>query len=276
MRHKQPSLTAQGAAGYRAAHQTADGGAIFRDPFARRILGAQGCNAADRQAADPDSRPLRLFVAARSRFAEDALTAAVSRGLRQAVVLGAGFDTFALRNPHAGLRVFEMDHPATQDWKRARLAEEGIVLPESLTFVPIDFERQTLDEALAPCGFAMNRPAFYLWLGVVPYLSRDAIDAVLRFVAGRPDSEVVFDYSEPIENYPPERRAHAVALRERVAAIGEPLISTFDPRALATMLHGMSFSDLEDLGGAALAARFFGVQAASEGGGPHLMRARCA
>jgi methyltransferase (TIGR00027 family) len=138
-----PSLTARGAAGHRAAHQQLDSGSVFRDRFAREILGAEGCAEADERARDWGLRPLRLLIAARSRFAEEALAATVAAGLRQAVALGAGLDTFALRNPHAqrGLRVFEVDHPATQAWKRRRLAEAGLDVPPLLTFVPVDFER---------------------------------------------------------------------------------------------------------------------------------------
>ena len=120
-----PSQTARGAAAYRAVHQTLDGGSIFRDPFALRILDDETRAGLDGIAADESLRPMRLLIAARSRFSEDMLSAAVTRGIRQVVVLGAGLDTFALRNPHAGvgLRVFEVDYPATQAWKRERLKD---------------------------------------------------------------------------------------------------------------------------------------------------------
>ena len=139
-----PSQTARGAAAYRAVHQTLDGGSIFRDPFALRILDDETRAGLDGIAADESLRPMRLLIAARSRFSEDMLSAAVTRGIRQVVVLGAGLDTFALRNPHAGvgLRVFEVDYPATQAWKRERLKDAGIEIPASLIFAPVDFERQ--------------------------------------------------------------------------------------------------------------------------------------
>jgi methyltransferase (TIGR00027 family) len=272
---KQPSLTARGAAGHRAAHQILERGAIFSDPFARRILGAQDCALADQRASDRDTRPMRLFLAARSRFAEDALAAAVSRGLRQAVVLGAGSDTFALRNPYADLHVFEVDHPATQSWKRARLSEEGIAIPDKLIFVSVDFERENLSERLAACGFRLDRPAFFLWLGVVPYLTREAIFAVLRFIATQRDSEVAFDYSEPLENYPPDGRIRAEALAARVAKAGEPFLSHFEPAELRAALREMGFAEIEDLDAADIATRYFaGIEA--RGGGAHLLRARVA
>src|SRR5450432_3003501 len=176
MQTGQPSQTARGAAAYRALHQTLEGGVIFNDPFALRILDDETRAGLDERAADLSLRPLRLFIAARSRFSEDTLAAGVIRGVRQVVVLGAGLDTFALRNPHAsqGVRVFEVDYPATQGWKRDRLKQAGLALPASLTFASVDFERQSLAEGLAAAGFRADAPAFFQWLGVVPYLTRDA------------------------------------------------------------------------------------------------------
>ncbi len=275
MQTKHPSLTAQGAAAHRAVHQIREGGAIFTDPFARTILGEEACTAADAEAVDPATRPFRLFMAARSRFAEDALAASVARGVRQVVVLGAGFDTFALRNPFSDLRVFEVDHPATQAWKRERLAQMGVAPPVTLTFVSIDFEREDLAERLRGNGFRLDLSAFFIWLGVVPYLRREAIAAVLRVVAALPNSEVVFDYTEPLENYPPERRSHHAALAERVAAIGEPFLSHFEPGEVMRELHALGFAECEDLNIAAIAARFFGTPPGKtiSGGGPHIIRA---
>src|SRR5580704_4113629 len=123
MQAGQPSHTARGAAAYRALHQTLDGGVIFRDPLALKILDDETRATLDEVAANPALRPMRLFIAARSRFSEDSMAASVARGVRQVVVLGAGLDTFALRNPDAGVRVFEVDYPATQGWKRERLKQ---------------------------------------------------------------------------------------------------------------------------------------------------------
>jgi methyltransferase (TIGR00027 family) len=170
----QPSQTARGAAAYRAIHQRLDGGVIFSDPFAARILDDETRARLDETAADPSLRPWRLFIAARSRFSEDTLSACVARGVRQVVVLGAGLDTFSLRNSHAGqdVRVFEVDYPATQGWKRERLKQAGLAVPASLTFAPVDFERQSLADGLSAAGFQASRPAFFQWLGVVPRRSR--------------------------------------------------------------------------------------------------------
>jgi len=278
MQGRAPSRTAHGAAAHRAVHQTVEAGAIFADRFARVILGEEACAIAEQKAADPSTRPVRLFMAARSRFAEDALSAAVSRGVRQAVVLGAGLDTLALRNPHArvGLRVFEADHPATQAWKRDRLAQLGLAVPATLAFVPVDLERRSLADALLAAEFRPGSPAFFIWLGVVPYLTREAVSATLTFIAGLPGSEVVFDYSEPLENYPSERRARIQARSAHVAGLGEPWLSHFDPGDLAAELRGIGFTELEDLGPGDIAVRFFGAVKgkASSRAGAHVLRAR--
>jgi methyltransferase (TIGR00027 family) len=277
MNERQPSRTALGAAGYRAAHQLLEGGKVFSDPLARTILGDGADAIIAALSAGPAQQRMRMFMAARSRFAEDCLGVAVSRGVRQAVVLGAGFDTFALRNPYLdlGLRVFEVDHPATQAWKRKRLSEVGLAIPASLTFAAIDFENDDLGLGLRDAGFDPDRPAFFIWLGVVSYLGRTAIAATLRYIASIPESEVVFDYSEPLENYPPEGRAEIVALAAYTAEIGEPWLSHFDPDEIARELRGYGFGDLEDLGMAQMAVRYLGAPAGTPNSGPggHMIRA---
>jgi methyltransferase (TIGR00027 family) len=274
----QPSHTARGAAAYRAIHQTLEGGAIFSDPFASRILDDETRARLDETAADPSLRPWRLFIAARSRFSEDTLAACVARGVRQIVVLGAGLDTFSLRNPHAGqgVRVFEVDYPATQGWKRERLKQAGLAIPASLTFAPVDFERQSLADGLTAAGFHADRPAFFQWLGVVPYLSCDAVSLTLDFIAGVPESEVVFDYAEPFENYPAERQENVMAVAARAASLGEPWLSLFDPLALSQMLRNKGFGVVEDLGLAELTERFYGALKRDIviGPGGHVVRAQ--
>lgn len=271
----QPSRTALAAAGHRAAHQLLEDGRVFADPLAMAILGVPAAELlrGDMQAAA--ARAMRLFIAARSRFAEDSLAAAVARGVRQYVLLGAGLDTFAHRNPFAeiGLRVFEVDYPATQAWKQRRLADAGLEPPASLTFAPVDFERQTLARGLAAAGFDAAAPAFFAWLGVTVYLTREAVMDTLRFIAAAPGGEVVFDYGEPISAFPEgEARARQVARAERAAAMGEPWITRFEPAELAAALRGLGFEELEDLGPAQISRRFYGVERRDRPGG-HLMRA---
>ena len=278
MQAGQPSHTARGAAAYRAIHQTLEGGIIFRDPFAAKILDDETRARLDEIAADPSLRPWRLFIAARSRFSEDTLAACVARGVRQIVVLGAGLDTFSLRNPHAGrgVRVFEVDYPATQGWKRERLTQAGLAIPPSLTFAPVDFERQSLADGLVAAGFRADRPAFFQWLGVVMYLSRDTVSATLDFIARVPESEVVFDYAEPFENYRADRRENVMAVAARAASLGEPWLSLFDPLELSEMLRNKGFGVVEDLGLAELTEHFYGVlkQGIVIGPGAHVLRAQ--
>lgn len=262
MRENRPSTTAQRVAMRRAAHQILDQPKVLDDPIALRILGAESASAlqADPQGLErtPLARYLRAFLAVRSRFAEDELAHAVERGARQYVVLGAGLDTFAYRNPYPTLRVFEVDHPATQAWKRERLGEAEIPLPGTLTFAPVNFENQTLAEGLRRSGFRFEEPTFFSWLGVTPYLTLDAITATLRFVAARPaGSGIVFDYAiSPALLSTPELLVFD-ALAKRVAAAGEPFQTFFDPSALTADLRAKGFVQVEDLDGKTLNERYF-------------------
>jgi len=277
MQTGQPSRTALSAATHRAAHQVLERGRIFADPLALRILGPGAYAMVAGMAAQPERRGMRLFIAARTRFAEDALAAAAVRGVRQLVVLGAGLDTFAWRNPHeaAGLKVFEVDHPATQAWKRARLASAGLTAPASLTFTPVDFERSTLADGLAAAGFATDQPSFFTWAGVVPYLTREAVLGTLGFIGGLPGgAEVTFDYSDPPASLPPDQRAAQARRAERVAATREPWITYFAADELAGELKGRGFTEIEDLGPREIAARYFDGPVSDRTKGGHLMRAR--
>ena len=266
-----PSRTALGVAVHRAVHQVLEGGRIFLDPFAKSILGpdSEGLIA---ERSTPQHRHMRLFVAVRSRFAQDRLAQAVARGVRQVVVLGAGLDTTALRNPN--VTVFEVDHPATQEWKRERIAGMNLPSPTGLHFVPVDFEHQNIADGLALAGFDPAAPAFFVWLGVVPYLTRNAIQETLDCAASVPGSEIVFDYSEPPESYPPKQRKLVMALVERVAALGEPFRSYFDPPEMAALLQSTGFGKIEDLGPREIGARFLGRRIQANRAGGHVVWAR--
>ena len=270
-----PSRTALGAAIYRAVHQTYEGGVIFTDPYALQILDDEARAGLAAVASDPAQRSMQLFIAARSRFSEEAMAACVAGGARQVVILGAGLDTFSLRNPHAGVTVYEVDYPATQAWKRERLAQAGVALPPSLIFAPIDFERQSLGEGLAAAGFRAEQPAYFQWLGVVPYLTREAIITTLDFIAGIKGAEVVFDYTEPFENFPPAMRANLTAVAESAAALGEPWLSLFNPPDMAALLQARGLAAFEDVTRAELAASYYGDlgQGLLAGPGPHVVRA---
>lgn len=258
-----PSRTSFRVALRRAAHQVLDVPPIFQDPLALAIVGVDGETLrSDPKSRGRTSRALRVFLAVRSRYAEDGLACAVGTGARQYVVLGAGLDTFAYRNPYSRLRVFEVDHPATQGWKRERLEAAGISIPEAMTFAPVDFESQTLSEGLARAGFQTDQKAFFSWLGVVPYLTRSAVMETFRFVGSLPaGSEIVFDYAIPPETMNLVQRLAFNALAERVAAAGEPFQTFFKPAKLMDELRRMGFGSFEDLGGKEINARYFAGRA---------------
>lgn len=259
MQPGQPSLTALGAARLRAAHQVLDGASILADPLAVRILGPDIALSLDHARAHPNGPRLRWFIAARSRIAEDALTLAVNEGATQLVVLGAGLDTLAYRTPLAKrLQIFEVDHPATQARKREMLAAASIAVPETLTFVPTDFERQALAGTLGTAGFAGAERSFFSWLGVVPYLTEQAVFSTLSYIAQlRGGSEVVFDYVNPAASIAPGGRAAHQALSERVASLGETMQSYFDTERLCSKLSAIGFRHVDDIGPAQIAMRFF-------------------
>jgi methyltransferase (TIGR00027 family) len=246
-----PSRTAQSTANLRAAHQLVDQPRIFDDPLALRIIGVQAEAAVRANAGRGPLVSFRPFVVVRSRYAEDELVRAVQRGVRQYVILGAGLDTFAYRNPYPAsrLRVFEVDHPATQAWKRACLQNAGIAVPESLTFAAIDFETQTLAGGLRKAGFTADEPAFFSMLGVVVYLTREAAMGTLKFVASLPSgTEIVLDYAiSPSALSEGDRNRHDDVAR-RAAERGEPWLTYFEPPALARDLRAIGFTGIEDLG----------------------------
>lgn len=275
MEDAKPSRTALRVARLRALHQFSPQAALFRDPYASAILGDAAPTAQELEQEDEHGRRMRLFVAARARLAEDWLAAAVRRGVRQAVVLGAGLDTFSLRNPYPELAVFEVDHPATQAWKRKCLAAAGLAEPPATTFVPVNFERQRLADELASAGLRSAEPSFFIWLGVVPYLTQDAIFSTLSWIAGTAGAEVVFDYSEPAEHRNAAGQAALSFYAARVAAVGEPWISFFVPGALAQSLRELGFDELEDLESSDIFARFSKApNATTANSGGHLIRAR--
>jgi methyltransferase (TIGR00027 family) len=263
MEHDGPSRTAWSAANHRAAHQIAERGRIFTDPLAIPILGDEP------MIEDaPARRVMRVFIAARTAFAETKLARAYDRGTRDLVVLGAGLDTFAYRNPYGDLRVFEVDHPNTQVWKRARLADAGIEVPDSLTYVPVDFENESLADRLT-----VPDRAFFLWLGVVLYLTRAGFDETLAYVRAVRKSEVVFDYAMPPSSLPPDRRAAHADRAARVADAGEPWRTYFLPAEVRHILR--DFEEIDDLGPAQLAERYFhrpGLPPDTPGG--HVVHAR--
>src|SRR5271154_1783120 len=263
MQEARPSRTAMRVAMRRAAHQLFDDPKVLVDPIALPIIGPE---AAARLEAERNkhksrvARNLRAFLVARSRFAEDELARAIGRGVRQYVVLGAGLDTFAYRNPRKDFapRVFEVDYPATQEWKRQKLAAAGIAIPPSVTYAPVDFERQTLAEGLKLAGFDASKAAFFSWLGVTMYLTEEAVMATFGFIASSPPGGgIAFDYAIPRSSLNWVGRLALDALSHRVAAAGEPFRTFFDPSALEERLRRIGFSRVEDLDADEINRRYF-------------------
>ncbi len=173
-------------------------------------------------------------------------------------MLGAGLDTFAYRNPLADLRVFEVDHPATQAWKMERLREGGIATPSSVTSIAVDFEHDLLETKMREAGFDLRAPAFFSWLGVVPYLTESAFLETLGFIARMPrDSGVVFDYGLSRDKMTPIEQMRSDALASRVAHAGEAFRLFFDPIELEALLMRSGFPHVEDLGREELNTRYF-------------------
>ena len=279
VRQGEPSRSALSVASLRAVHQLLDEPLVLSDPIALPLLGAS-TEAALREDPfalnDPMARGLRGALVVRSRFVEDELSRCVAAGVRQYVVLGAGLDTFAYRNPYRdeGLRVFEVDHPGTQRWKQQLLTEASIGVPPSLTFVPADFERDDLGGALRQAGFRADRAACVSWMGVTMYLTTEAAVATLSTVAGfAVGTCLCFDYRVPATMLNPVERVINEVIEQRIAALGEPWLSTFEPMQLQRQLLELGFSSAEsatpdDLNGRYFARRKDGLRT---GGGVRIM-----
>jgi methyltransferase (TIGR00027 family) len=248
MTERAASATALGVATLRAAHQLLDGTPkILDDPVVLRLLDPEviaRVQANPERFAEPSVRRLLTHVVTRSRLAEDCLADAVQRGVRQCIVLGAGFDTFAYRQPPwaAALRIFEVDHPASQMAKRARLAAAGIAIQQNVEYVAIDFETTSLREGLSRSSLDLGASAFVSWLGVMVYLTPAAIDAVFAFVASMPtESEIVFTFTAPKEPGAPD------GLASRAAEVGEPWLTRIEPDVLERQLRAHGFGSVRFL-----------------------------
>jgi methyltransferase (TIGR00027 family) len=239
------SKTALRVAIRRAAHQVIDRPRVLEDPIARRLIGREYERDMER-AMHYVARDFRLYMSVRSRYAEDKLAQQVANGVEQYVILGAGLDTFAYRSPYPRLRVFEVDFPATQEWKHELLAAAGIEIPGNLTFIPLDLEHKSLAESLDEARFNAAEPAFFGWLGVVPYLTLEAFRATLATIGQMPAGTAIsFDYAFPPETLSAQRRRVFEMLSKRVAAAGEPLQLFFTPEELEREVRAAGFSRIE-------------------------------
>ena len=220
---------------------------VFEDPFAihfvgdrwRRVIGSRVLDALFSKVLVRRLMPITTQHLTRARFAEECLEEAVRRGVRQYVILGSGFDSFAFRRPDLAVTVFEVDLAATIELKKARLAAAGMTRPDTLRFVPIDFERDDLRTTLVESGLDPAEPSFFNWMGVSYYLTESAVLDNLDRMAeiGGPGAEVVLDYLIAAECVPPEDRALFDAMMAFVGKRGEPMISRFDPADAGTVLN---------------------------------------
>ena len=198
----------------------------------------------------PIPRSIRGIIVMRARFVEDLLTEAIARGVTQYVILSAGLDSFAYRRRDVEkiLRIYEVDLPGTQEWKRNRLIEAGIGIPGNVVFVPIDFEKQSLPEAIAASGYCDKEPAFFSWLGATQYLTEDAVLHTLHTIVrmAAPGSQIIFQYNVPDSMLEDEDLKVREFLEKTCQEKGEPLLSAFAPGRLASMLEDMGYYEVMD------------------------------
>ena len=269
MKERHRSRTAEAAAAARARHLLREEPIVFDDPFAIQLSSRPWRIICKNRFLDwlvfrqllRELHPIEAQILARSRYAEDQLEKSIAAGTNQYVIVGAGLDSFALRHrEHATtLKIYELDHPASQGSKKGRLARLGIDLPANLELIPVDFEKENVADALARSSYTRDQPAFYSWLGTIHYLSRDAIFRTLvsiaSFAAAR--SEIVFDYGIPRESVDPADLPVRDALDRFAARRGEPLVTSFDPMTFPREVCDLGFELLENLSVQEQEARYF-------------------
>jgi methyltransferase (TIGR00027 family) len=288
-----PSRTALFTAVQRGAHARSSSEPILVDPWGERLVPEAtraavarhastvlGVAAATAAQVDDWLRRQPAFgnVVMRSRYTEDHLREAVARGVHQYVIVGAGFDTSWLRLPpgsHA-LRVFEVDHPATQALKRRRIAECGLECGH-VAHLPADLARESLAAVLRAGGFDAQAPAFFSWLGVTMYLTREANMAALAGIraCAAAGGELVFTYIDQAAWSAKTDSGHFGRMREQLAALGEPFLCGFDPATLGDELARIGFELAEDLADRELVQRYDprGVHGFATGGASRIARA---
>ena len=297
------SVTAMSTARMRGIHTRSDPEPVFNDPWGDRLVPASmlvsaiaqrdpGSASAFESLSDDEiaalsddflrSSPAFTNVIVRARYTEDALTAAIARGVRQYVLIGAGFDTYALRvPPEAGkVTVIEIDHPATQTLKQRRIGECDLSVPDNVHFVTADLAKESLDAVLEKSMFNPAEPAFFAWLGVTMYLSRDANMTTLTSIAqsSAAGSELVFSYIDQ-KWFEPEGTSQSAPfedLERTVKSFGEPFISGFHPTSLSSELGDVGLDLVEDVNEFQLVERYdpAGVNALKPADRSHVARAR--
>ncbi|HKN00304.1 MAG TPA: class I SAM-dependent methyltransferase [Candidatus Binataceae bacterium] len=282
MEKDKPSKTSEAAAVHRAVHQLFDDQPkILLDPIALRIAEMPKDIDLNLEASKPAFKQVRSRLVMRSRYAEDCLADTVAqRAIQQYLILGAGLDTFAFRQPSwaRSIEIFEVDHPATQRDKRERLETAGLLAPANLHFAPVDFESTSLSDALRECGFDFGSGTFCSWLGVTYYLTEEAIDRTLEIVRRLPSgSEIVFEYALALELLSREEQEEIAAdeASKKAMGINEPALSRFTPVQLNAKLRWIGFSEAMDFSPEDAQQRYFQGRRDGLSADPayHLMRA---
>lgn len=269
MKKGQSSRTALAAAALRANHFQNTSDPVFADPYAfeltskgwqKLLRSPQLIRLMNSSAFNQTLGLLSGQVVARSRYAEDLLQQALTRQINQYVLVGAGLDSFALRqNKHyPNLKIFEVDHPDTQATKQHKLRQLGNV-PANVEFVAIDFEKESLADALARSSYQQTAPGFFSWLGTTHYLKPQTTLNILKSIASfaAPSSEVVLDYSIHYQELQGIERLGSFAVSQFIRFLKEPLIGQFRPAVLHQAVEKMGFDVIEDLSGRAITERYF-------------------
>lgn len=269
MKTNRHSSTAEATAAVRAWHRMHHEPLILDDPYALEFTsGLWRIICRNRlltwlifEYALEKLQPIAAEIICRARYTEDKLESAINNGMRQYVLLGAGFDSYALRHAATSepLRIFELDHPLSQQVKKERIYKHHDRLPPLLEFVPVNFEKQTLAEVLDESGFDRRQPAFFSWLGVAQYLPSSAVQNTLEALAAcaASGSELVFDYLLPASELSTSDQSILERLQRFTERRGEPLASYFTPSELATMADQCGFEVVENFSPADQAARYF-------------------
>ncbi len=265
---RKASTTAILVAAVRASHLRWNPNPIFSDqyaiavvtPFWRLVANNRLLNRLVVDVLLRTLKPTHTMIILRIRYAEDRLLEAISSGVQQYVILGAGLDTFALRHRRLAdrLRVYEVDHPASQDMKRDQLGRIVGSLPANLKFVPVDFETDRLADALIGTGFDPEAPAFFSWLGVTCYLTREAVSDTIHQIAevAAPGSRVVLDYRYPRRLVPAAGLPLVEKMDRFVARRGEPMQSEFSPEELGAEMERSGFTEMDHVSPAEQVQRY--------------------
>jgi methyltransferase (TIGR00027 family) len=256
----QPDSTAVRTALWRALHVELDAPPHVLDDTVGLRLAAPDPDWRSRGDMHPDgTRAFRASIVGRARYLDDLVTEHAAAGVGQYVILGAGLDSFAQRHPEVPVRIFEVDQPGTQEWKRRRLADIGYPAGDNLQFVPVDFERgESWPEVLAASGFDTSSRAVVSSTGVSMYLTRSATEAILRQVAALADGSILaMTFMLAVDLVDPSERALQENVEQAAAASGTPFISHYSPAEMVQMCRDAGFSAVHHVSPDELTQRYF-------------------